>query len=181
VLPHAAGATQRRGVRSSATPPGVSTLWTSGSGRGGCPRCSHCKFVLSGSLGGCGRAGVTGKDHAKWCPCATAFYHFQPDIRINHTLMETLSVEQKKDWVNSWPCKAVKYNDNTGQVRSRVCGRGQSCWEAFCAAARGKGAPAASGAPLGTHSTNQRRSIALRWRSRIRSCTSTTTSMWRSR
>jgi len=61
------------------------------------------------------RKGI-GKDHAKWNPCATAFYHFQPDIRINHALMQTLSVEQRKEWVNSWPSKAVKYNDQSGQV-----------------------------------------------------------------
>ena len=30
--------------------------------------------------------------------------------------MQTLSVEQRKEWVNSWPSKAVKYNDQSGQV-----------------------------------------------------------------
>jgi len=61
------------------------------------------------------RKGI-GKDHAKWNPCATAYYQFQPDIRINHALMDTLTLQEKEEWVNHWPSKAVKLNSSTGQV-----------------------------------------------------------------
>lgn len=61
------------------------------------------------------RKGI-GRDHAKWNPCATAVFQYQPDIRINHALMETLSIEEKEDWVQAWPSKAMKLNPSTGQV-----------------------------------------------------------------
>mmetsp|Transcript_13747 Transcript_13747/g.23247 ORF Transcript_13747/g.23247 Transcript_13747/m.23247 type:complete len:313 (+) Transcript_13747:199-1137(+) len=61
------------------------------------------------------RKGI-GKDHAKWNPCATAFFQYQPDIRINHALMDTLTLEEKADWVACWPSKAVKLNATTGQI-----------------------------------------------------------------
>ena len=35
------------------------------------------------------RKGI-GKDHAKWNPCATAFFQYQPEIRINHVRYCTL-------------------------------------------------------------------------------------------
>lgn len=60
------------------------------------------------------RRGI-GRDHAKWNPCATAFYQFQPDIRINQALMDTLTFEEKTEWVNAWPSKAVKM-EPSGQV-----------------------------------------------------------------
>lgn len=70
------------------------------------------------SLSSCGCDGLMqiGKDHAKWNPCATAYYQFQPDIRINHALMDTLTLQEKEEWVNHWPSKAVKLNSSTGQV-----------------------------------------------------------------
>ena len=59
---------------------------------------------------------MAGKDHAKWNPCATAFFQFQPDIRINQALMDTLTFQEKEEWVNAWPSKAVKLTPD-GEVR----------------------------------------------------------------
>eukprot|EP00854_Cymbomonas_tetramitiformis_P011393 gene11393-13465_t len=61
------------------------------------------------------RKGI-GKDHAKWNPTATAVYQFQPEIILHQAVLETLSLEQKEEWVNSWPTKAVKLNPVTQQV-----------------------------------------------------------------
>jgi DNA-directed RNA polymerase II subunit RPB3 len=58
----------------------------------------------------------TGKEHAKWSPVSTVTYQFVPDIRINQHLMNELSPEQKKEWVNSCPTKVYTYNEKTDLV-----------------------------------------------------------------
>eukprot|EP00271_Cylindrocystis_brebissonii_P009066 TRINITY_DN23682_c0_g1_i1.p1 TRINITY_DN23682_c0_g1~~TRINITY_DN23682_c0_g1_i1.p1 ORF type:complete len:305 (+),score=48.52 TRINITY_DN23682_c0_g1_i1:708-1622(+) len=57
-----------------------------------------------------------GKDHAKWAPAATVMFQYEPEIVINHALMETLSMEQKKEWVDSCPTKVFGIDPETNQV-----------------------------------------------------------------
>ena len=62
------------------------------------------------------RKGI-GKDHAKWQPVATVTFQYMPDIRINQALMDTLSEEQKLEWVRSSPNPVFRVNPVTAQVR----------------------------------------------------------------
>ncbi|KAL5788246.1 hypothetical protein ACOSP7_005195 [Xanthoceras sorbifolium] len=61
------------------------------------------------------RKGI-GKDHAKWSPAATVTFMYEPEIHINEALMETLTLEEKKAWVESSPTKVFDIDPNTGQV-----------------------------------------------------------------
>ncbi|KAK9804348.1 hypothetical protein WJX72_008349 [[Myrmecia] bisecta] len=61
------------------------------------------------------RKGI-GKDHAKWSPVATTFFQFMPEIHINQALMETLTLEQKQEWIDSSPTKVFRLNPITRQV-----------------------------------------------------------------
>jgi len=57
-----------------------------------------------------------GKDHAKWSPACGVSYQCDPDITINHSRMEELTEQQKKQWVDSCPTKVYKYDELTKQV-----------------------------------------------------------------
>ncbi|KAH7444513.1 hypothetical protein KP509_02G080600 [Ceratopteris richardii] len=61
------------------------------------------------------RKGI-GKDHAKWSPAATITFQYEPEIHINEALMETLTLEEKKEWVDSCPTKMFDIDANTEQV-----------------------------------------------------------------
>lgn len=61
------------------------------------------------------RKGI-GKDHAKWSPAATVTFMYEPDIRINEELMETLTPEEKRSWVESSPTKVFEFDEDTQQV-----------------------------------------------------------------
>ncbi|KAK9286369.1 hypothetical protein L1049_014763 [Liquidambar formosana] len=61
------------------------------------------------------RKGI-GKDHAKWSPAATVTFMYEPEIHINEDLMETLSLEDKRSWVESSPTKVFDIDPNTQQV-----------------------------------------------------------------
>ncbi|TXG64240.1 hypothetical protein EZV62_011234 [Acer yangbiense] len=61
------------------------------------------------------RKGI-GKDHAKWSPAATVTFMYEPEIHINDEMMENLTLEEKKAWVESSPTKVFDIDPNTGQV-----------------------------------------------------------------
>ncbi|KAL6854578.1 hypothetical protein ACP4OV_019140 [Aristida adscensionis] len=61
------------------------------------------------------RKGI-GKDHAKWSPAATVTFMYEPEIRINEELMETLTLDEKTSWVESSPTKVFDIDPNTHQV-----------------------------------------------------------------
>lgn len=61
------------------------------------------------------RKGI-GKDHAKWSPAATVTFMYEPEIHINEDLMETLTLEEKRSWVESSPTKVFDIDPNTQQV-----------------------------------------------------------------
>ncbi|OIT24251.1 PREDICTED: DNA-directed RNA polymerases II, IV and V subunit 3-like [Nicotiana attenuata] len=50
------------------------------------------------------RKGIA-KDHAKWSPAATVTFMYEPDIYINEDMMETLTLEEKRELVDSSPTK----------------------------------------------------------------------------
>jgi DNA-directed RNA polymerase II subunit RPB3 len=61
------------------------------------------------------RKGI-GKDHAKWSPAATVTFQYEPDIHINETLMESLSLDEKREWVESSPTKVFELDPISQQV-----------------------------------------------------------------
>ncbi|KAF7842565.1 DNA-directed RNA polymerases II, IV and V subunit 3-like [Senna tora] len=61
------------------------------------------------------RKGI-GKDHAKWSPAATVTFMYEPEIHINEDLMETLTLEEKREWVESSPTRVFDIDPVTQQV-----------------------------------------------------------------
>ncbi|KMZ68215.1 DNA-directed RNA polymerase [Zostera marina] len=61
------------------------------------------------------RKGI-GKDHAKWSPAATVTFMYEPEIHINEELMETLTLTEKLNWIESSPTKVFDIDPNTQQV-----------------------------------------------------------------
>nr|AFK49173.1 unknown [Lotus japonicus] len=61
------------------------------------------------------RKGI-GKDHAKWSPAATVSFMYEPEIHINDDLMETLTLKEKKEWVESCPTHVFDIDANTQKV-----------------------------------------------------------------
>lgn len=63
------------------------------------------------------RMGIS-KEHAKWCPVAVATYRFWPIIHINNEQMATLSLEQKRELVDTCPDRILELDQVTGEVRA---------------------------------------------------------------
>ncbi|XP_058730658.1 DNA-directed RNA polymerases II, IV and V subunit 3-like [Vicia villosa] len=61
------------------------------------------------------RKGI-GKDHAKWSPAATVTFMYEPEIHINEDLMESLSLEEKREWIDSSPTRVFDIDPVTQQV-----------------------------------------------------------------
>eukprot|EP01129_Flabellula_baltica_P010121 TRINITY_DN4237_c0_g1_i1.p1 TRINITY_DN4237_c0_g1~~TRINITY_DN4237_c0_g1_i1.p1 ORF type:complete len:296 (-),score=55.92 TRINITY_DN4237_c0_g1_i1:311-1198(-) len=56
-----------------------------------------------------------GKEHAKWSPACVS-YSFDPIININHTLMDGLDYDERKDFAQSCPTGVYQYQEDTGNV-----------------------------------------------------------------
>lgn len=65
------------------------------------------------------RKGI-GKDHAKWSPAATVTYMYEPEIHINEELMETLTLNEKLNWIESSPTKVFDIDPKTEQVSTSI-------------------------------------------------------------
>lgn len=61
------------------------------------------------------RKGI-GKDHAKWSPAATVTFMYEPEIYINEDMMESLTLEEKKELVESSPTKVFGIDPENKQV-----------------------------------------------------------------
>lgn len=57
-----------------------------------------------------------GKEHAKWQPTCVATFQYDPDIKINQTRMEELTLRQKEAFVNSCPTKVYKLDVESQRV-----------------------------------------------------------------
>ncbi|XP_055809815.1 DNA-directed RNA polymerases II, IV and V subunit 3-like [Solanum dulcamara] len=61
------------------------------------------------------RKGI-GKDHAKWSPAATVTFMYEPEIYINEDMMESLTLEEKTELVESSPTKVFGIDPESKQV-----------------------------------------------------------------
>lgn len=61
-----------------------------------------------------------GQDHAKWIPVATVSFQYMPEIKINRALMDTLSEQEREDFVKSSPTNVFRYNNITKQVPTLI-------------------------------------------------------------
>ncbi|KAF7840795.1 DNA-directed RNA polymerases II, IV and V subunit 3-like [Senna tora] len=61
------------------------------------------------------RKGI-GEVKGKWSPVTSASYFRPAEVRINEELMETLTLEQKKDWVASCPANMFQIDPRTQKV-----------------------------------------------------------------
>ncbi|KAF3622591.1 DNA-directed RNA polymerases II, IV and V subunit 3 [Capsicum annuum] len=61
------------------------------------------------------RKGI-GKDHAKWSPAATVTFMYEPEIYINEDMMESLTLEEKQELVDSSPTKVFAIDPENKQV-----------------------------------------------------------------
>ncbi|EPS71627.1 hypothetical protein M569_03132 [Genlisea aurea] len=61
------------------------------------------------------RKGI-GKDHAKWSPASTVTFMYEPEIYINEELMESLTLEEKQEFIDSSPTNVFAINPTTQQV-----------------------------------------------------------------
>eukprot|EP01138_Halocafeteria_seosinensis_P010258 gb/GECG01010476.1/.p1 GENE.gb/GECG01010476.1/~~gb/GECG01010476.1/.p1 ORF type:complete len:356 (+),score=41.24 gb/GECG01010476.1/:1-1068(+) len=58
----------------------------------------------------------TGKIHSKFSPVCTACLQYEPDIRLNHELLEHLTAEEKSRFVNDCQPEVFEYRPDTEQV-----------------------------------------------------------------
>lgn len=49
-----------------------------------------------------------GKEHAKWNPCCTAWFAYEPDVEINHKIYTKLSDDQRRTFVEACSDKKAK-------------------------------------------------------------------------
>ncbi|CAI7828124.1 unnamed protein product [Closterium sp. NIES-54] len=63
-----------------------------------------------------------GKDHAKWSPASPVTFMYEPEITINHTLMDGMTLDERREWVDSCPTQVFGIDEH-GQVRFGVAYR----------------------------------------------------------
>ncbi|CAI7798343.1 unnamed protein product [Closterium sp. NIES-53] len=56
-----------------------------------------------------------GKDHAKWSPASPVTFMYEPEITINHTLMDGMTLDERREWVDSCPTQVFGIDEH-GQV-----------------------------------------------------------------
>ena len=57
-----------------------------------------------------------GKYHTKWSPVCVANFQHEPVIKLKDEVLNELSIEQKKDFVNSCPAKVYALNEKTQRI-----------------------------------------------------------------
>lgn len=63
------------------------------------------KFTATAKLG-------IAKEHAKWAPVAAVSYMFEPIITLNPAVMDTLTSDQKQQFIKSCPTQVYEYDDS---------------------------------------------------------------------
>jgi len=54
-----------------------------------------------------------GKEHAKWNPCCTAYFAYEPEVELNEKVYATLTKDQRQAYVDSCSDKRTKPFDRT--------------------------------------------------------------------
>mmetsp|Transcript_50428 Transcript_50428/g.109311 ORF Transcript_50428/g.109311 Transcript_50428/m.109311 type:complete len:312 (+) Transcript_50428:48-983(+) len=49
-----------------------------------------------------------GKEHAKWNPCCTAVFTYEPEVELNKKLVEKMTAQERRDFVDACPRKILK-------------------------------------------------------------------------
>lgn len=49
-----------------------------------------------------------GKEHAKWGPCCTAVFAYEPEVELNHRVYAAMSADERADFVDACPKKLNK-------------------------------------------------------------------------
>lgn len=70
---------------------------------------NHCSLMIQG----------IGKIHSKFSPVCTACLQYQPDIQLNHELLEQLTPEEKESFVSKCQPGVFEYRAETEQVSFR--------------------------------------------------------------
>ncbi|CAI5956563.1 unnamed protein product [Closterium sp. NIES-64] len=60
-----------------------------------------------------------GKDHAKWSPASPVTFMYEPEITINHTLMDGMTLDERREWVDSCPTQVFGIDEH-GQTRPEL-------------------------------------------------------------
>jgi DNA-directed RNA polymerase II subunit RPB3 len=61
------------------------------------------------------RLGIS-KEHAKWCPVATATYRFWPIITVNDEACSTLTHDQKQQLIDVCPDRILELDEVSGKI-----------------------------------------------------------------